>query len=380
MLGKLFSKFLSFICSYIPTTNWIAFSSFPDFTDNAFAMYKYLLQNHYNRKFCFYWLFVDKSIIKEYHEQLLSEDSSISIVYKYSLKGLWVYIRARYVFETHGIFHFLNLRQHPDKHISLWHGMPLKLLGGSIGEVSSPNMNYTIATSVKYQEIMAEAFGVKTDRVILSGQPRCDLQFVTTDWFNEAHIDRSKYNRVGIWMPTYRKAIIGDPRVDGDYKDGSIAFISIDELDSLDEYLSSINTLLIIKIHPMDVLVKYNFKLFTNIVVIKPSLFKSQLYPLLGSCDFLLTDYSSVFIDYQITNKAMAFVMNDINSYKNSRGLYFSNLSEILPGPIIDNIHDLRKFIAAPYVTNRSEKIFNEYFDNLAADRIAKYLRMNVSI
>ncbi len=37
-------------------------------------------------------------------------------------------------------------------------------------------------------------------------------------------ISVSDYDKIGIWLPTYRQSIIGDIRVDGLYNEGGISF------------------------------------------------------------------------------------------------------------------------------------------------------------
>lgn len=373
-IKEVVKRFVSFIGSKIPTTNIISFSSFPDLSDNAYAMFEYLVNKGVDKEFTFYWFILERDRVDELSKQIYMISTNTKAIYKYTIKGLWIYIRSRYVFETHAMFPDIKLKQHADKHISLWHGMPLKKLGGSIGDPSSPNMNYTIATSKKYQEIMAEAFGTDLNHVLITGQPRCDLLFEKTDWFETVGVNSSKFDKIGMWMPTYRKSIVGDIRTDGDFEEGAIAFLKEPDLLELDKHLNSINCLLLVKIHPMDALINYNFKNFTNIIIIKPAQFKNQLYPLLGNCDFLLTDYSSVFIDYQITGKPMAFVMDDIDSYKNSRGLYFENLESILPGPIISSKTELFDYLANVPKKGVLGDLFNQFYDNRSSERIAKKL------
>lgn len=71
----------------------------------------------------------------------------------------------------------------------------------------------------------------------------------------------------------------------------------------------------------------------------------------------------------------MAFVMDDIVEYSNSRGLYFNNLSEILPGPIISDIDELYGFIDSPYITKTSVR-YNDYKDSNASSRILRQLQI----
>ena len=376
-MRKFISNVFSFIANLVPTMNIILFHSFPDVADNSFAMCRYLHLNGYDQKYSFVWLIEDVEKEDLLHKVLEKEGIKAQLIKRISFRGIWMFIRARYVFVSHGLFDAIKLKQHPDKNINLWHGMPLKLLGASEerGVPSSSNFDYVVSSSKFFQNIMAEAFAATKDKVLITGQPRCDLLFEPTDWFDSVGIYPAQYKSVGIWLPTYRKSIIGDIRVDGDYNDRGVSFLGEAELLKLDSFLREVNVLLLLKIHPMDALQNASFDDFTNIVLIKPQEFHFQLYPLLGSCDFMLTDYSSVFIDYQILRRPMGFVMDDIDSYKSTRGFYFEDIEQALPGPILSNLEELCSFIQSPsYIENDIN--FNDYFDNQSSKRICEFLEI----
>lgn len=374
---KYLSSLFSFFANLVPTTKVILFHSFPDVSDNSFAMCRYLHLRGTDKMFSFVWL-VENVENKKINETLEEEGIHALLVKRKSIKGVWMFLRARFVFVTHGLFDDIRLHQHKDKVINLWHGMPLKLLGASEnrGIPCSMNSNLVVASSLLYQKIMSEAFSVMPDHVLVTGQPRCDLLFEKSNWFENNGIKKTKYKSIGIWLPTYRKSIIGDIRIDGEYNDHGVSFLSEDDMRNLDLFLREKNILVLIKIHPMDALQNASFESFTNIILIKPQEFNSQLYPLLGSCDFLLTDYSSVFIDYQILRRPIGFVMNDIEIYKNSRGFYFTDIEKALPGPIISNYDMLCSFIQSPYYTE-TDMNYNDFFDNESSKRICDFLHLN---
>ena len=161
------------------------------------------------------------------------------------------------------------------------------------------------------------------------------------------------------------------PRTDGISTNDTISFLNIADLQDLNIFLSEIKILLIVKLHPMDILQTVDFPLFTNIMIMKQNDFSFQLYPLLGATDFLLTDYSSVWIDYDILDRPMGFVMNDIDEYQKSRGLTFDNISEVLPGPILSDLESLKSFLKTPETYKKeTQKKFNLYKDDQACYRL----------
>jgi len=372
-MKKIISKIASRLLSLVPTRNLIVFTSVPDFADNSYALYKYMIRMSIDDDYDIVWLIVDKARIPDIAELVYCSKRRTSVIYKYSFRGVWSYVRARYVFETHGLFPLIKLTQHEDKHICLWHGMPLKALGATIGMTSSPNSDYTIASSEIFCKIMAEAFAKPCEKVLISGQPRCDLLFEKSEYLVRIGFDKSKYRSVGIWLPTYRKSIYGDIREDGAYKEGYVSIISISDLTKLDDYLEQIGGYLFIKLHIMDILQRETFPDLHNIKIIKQKDFNDQLYPLLGECDYLLTDYSSVFVDYEILQRPIGFVMDDIDEYRNSRGLNFSNLNQVLPGPIIEDFESLLNYINSPSI-KQSQIVWNKYRDANASMRVCSSL------
>ena len=369
-------RVLSFFASHIPTKNQVCFSSTPDFSDNSYALYKCFFSNKLDELYSIVWLVYDRNRLSEIRNRITENGSHNTIaIYKYSFRGVWSYIRSRYVFETHGLYPFLRLDQHPDKHICLWHGMPLKKLGASIGTACSPNCDYTIASSELFQQIMSKAFDKPIERIIITGLPRCDLFFEKSDFLCSIGFERARYRNVGIWLPTYRQSIFGEIRNDGEFTEGNISILSVNDLKNLDDVLGNNGDFLFIKIHLMDALQLFSFPKFNNIRIIKPSDFSYQLYPFIGACDYLLTDYSSVFIDYAITGKPIGFVMDDLLSYKNSRGLYFDNLDQILPGPILSDYNSLVSFIQNPF-RKISPLQFNAFTDDCSSKRVLRFLKL----
>lgn len=370
-------SFLEFIVSKIPlSSNILAFNSYPDYTDNAYAMFLYLHEK-YGKKYKYVWLMNDEKSLQSV--SLKGNNAKyVKLLKKKSLKGFWYFLRAKHVFYTHGIFESIYVRQSANKMINLWHGMPLKRIGlmddKPVGYMH--NLQYTIATSTLFQHIMFKSFGIEKQCVLVTGQPRCDLFNAPTDFFEKSEIDVAKYKSIGIWLPTYRKSIVStEIREDGDFKEGEISFLDGNGLEQLNERLYKSNNLLLIKLHPMDALQNFDFKAYSNIKIIKQKDFHSQLYPLLSKCDYLITDFSSVWVDFELTGKPMAFVFDDFEKYQSNRGFTIDNLLNLLPGKIINNLDGLVEFVNNPEYMKKDVE-FNKFRDCNASKRIAEFLNL----
>ena len=71
-----------------------------------------------------------------------------------------------------------------------------------------------------------------------------------------------------------------------------------------------------------------------------------QLYEILPVFDALITDYSSVAIDYLLIDKPIGFTLDDFEEYRKSRGFVFNDPREYMPGEHIYVLDDLIKFIS----------------------------------
>lgn len=367
-------KLIYLLDQIIPKGKIIIFQSYIELTDNAYGMYEYFKENY--KDFKLVWILYpgrNKKDIKAY--------KNIKIYYHNEILGIYYALRSKYIFSTHySSFDFLNNKDRIK--VNLWHGMPLK----AIGNLDKRNKkikntdDYIIATSQYFKETMSKVFDVKKEKVIITGQPRNDLLFRKSNFFDKMEINKEDYKEIFIWMPTFRNSneILSS---DGKYKENYISIVPFNRIKELNNLLKQKEILLIIKLHPLDILQEYEFEKLSNIIIIKSGDLEKideQLYSLLGATDALITDYSSVWIDYEILDKPIFFVMDDYNEYKNTRGLLFEDFINISPYPIIDSYNKFIEFIenyekidlSNREVTDR----YNKYKDNKSCERIAKYL------
>ena len=75
------------------------------------------------------------------------------------------------------------------------------------------------------------------------------------------------------------------------------------------------------------------------------SQYYGTLYKFLGTTSALITDYSSVFLDYYLLNRPVAFTINDYEEYKEKRGFVFDDVKSLMAGPTISNLDELLKFL-----------------------------------
>jgi CDP-glycerol glycerophosphotransferase (TagB/SpsB family) len=304
------------------------------YADNSKYLFEYI--NEFQPQIRAIWLtnsdeVVDKLKLKDYE------------VYKrYSLKAINVGLRAKYSIFVHsnsadGMM-FLNNNA---KLIQLWHGIPLKKIGNddllifnpkfssNIKQVLFPFANEyydcIISSSEEDKSKFTTAFNSKN--IVIAGYPRNDVLF------NCKYSDNS--NVTITYLPTFRDNL-------GDQIDLFTDFGFI--VEKWNTTLKRLNIILNIKMHPVnkpkdDLLkeyIKYECINFLNEV---------DVAELLLDTDILITDYSSVYFDFLLTNKPIIFAPFDFDKYiKKDRELYY-DYNEVTPGPKCKNWDEVLEWV-----------------------------------
>ena len=155
MLKKTIVKSLILLCKiFAKNEKKIVYHSFPDFSDNSFAMFIYVIENH--KEFKNIWLIDNDSSQKDFLNLISNYTNSLNfeIIKKKSLKGFYSYFTANIIFHTHGLYNILGLID-GQKKVNLWHGMPIKCIGHldkSNNNKVQPS-NFHTATSVSYTHL-----------------------------------------------------------------------------------------------------------------------------------------------------------------------------------------------------------------------------------
>ncbi len=230
--------------------------------------------------------------------------------------------------------------------INTWHGTPLKTLGKKVKNephtIGNVQKNFIQADFLLYpsefmKEHMIEDYmleNISSAKVLLSGYPR-NTAFFDTDSRRKIREDMDIDNKqVIMYMPTWRGAV-GKVNVEISTVYTTYFLLEIDKKLN-DEQILFVN------LHPfVGDSIKYNF--FKHIKQF-PDCYET--YEFLNAADCLITDYSSVFIDFAITKKKIILFTYDEKEYLADRGMYL-NISE-LPFPSVKNVDQLIDEINSP--------------------------------
>ena len=365
----------------------IIFCSYPDYTDNSKAYYEYLLNNHPN-EYELVWL------LKGAKEQNIPTKS-----YKLeSLRGIWELLTAKYTVNT---FFWLEKYTTSKKRINiqLWHGMPVKTIGYAEKNISKKmfkgykkNKNsYLFVTSDIFKVSMSASFLCDPKQIYITGQPRTDCIYQNKDdQIIRDFIGKDKYSKIVVYTPTYKEALRNNRR------EIEHIFNNIFYLDDYSEseffsLLENKNILFIIKPHPFEEQIykgleengRFNHP---NIKIVYNSDMKNNglyFYEFFSIADLMITDFSSIGIDYLITGKPIIFLNSLANEYNKNRGFTLDDNYEILmPGEKVYNFSQLISSIEDAlgedsWKTKRYNMLplIHKYRDGKSSERVYNIMR-----
>lgn len=331
--------FFRYCAMIIPVGNVVMFESLNDYDGNARAVYDYLVQNGYSKKYKFVW--AARNL-----ENIPNDGFCDKIVcLGRGVKNLFYENRARYVFFDNRMP--VARKRKKATYVYLTHGCPF--LKNPKGIIVIDNLcDKCLCTSINLQDFVSEYYTVRKDKIIFAGLPRNDIFFQPVG--NEFEkISNRKFSKKFIWMPTFRQfkyLVNGQERNDSEnsYFLGLPIISSASELQELNEYLKKNDSCLIIKFHPGAKLELEECYEYENIFFVKPDEIKYKdldVYGLFKETDMLISDYSSVVFDYMLLNKPIGYIIDDIDGYK--LGFAFQNILEQMPGHHINNFEELLK-------------------------------------
>jgi len=229
--------------------------------------------------------------------------------------------------------------------VNLWHGVPLKkiaLMDPNLKKAAriyfkkifSENYTWILTTSRELVPVMAKSFQVSEDRLRVWGQPRNDCIFAPPDRkqiLEDVYPDLPEYKKVVLYAPTFR-----------DY--GNTRLFPFEDFDKkvFEDFLEQEKILLLLRLHikeaaAADAYVSSRIRRFGSEEA-------GDVTGMLGMFDLLITDYSSIYIDYLLTDKPLMFLPYDRERYLDGRGMNF-DYDEVTPGPKPETMKEIKEFM-----------------------------------
>ncbi len=256
-----------------------------------------------------------------------------------TFKAVWLQLRAKYAVVSNGISDLEHTFLGRAVIINLWHGIPLKKVcydnkyeknwdspvqkaRDFIVNIPLGNMFY-VATSKMFTEIYQSAFRVHKEQVLCLGQPRSDIFFQ-----KEKPAPYFPGKNIILYCPTHRKE--GAQKID---------IAKLFDLKRLEIFLKENNYYFVVKKHFYHRNEKEELSMYPHII--DATGMELDIQKLIIETKAMVTDYSSIYIDYLLLGLPLLFYCYDYEEYlAKDREMYF-NYEDVTPGFKAKNFDEL---------------------------------------
>lgn len=267
---------------------------------------------------------------------------------------------SKYIFLNDNFMPLAYLMPNPDtKIIQIWHGQgafkkfglhipqPEKIRAREIA--ANQKLDYVVCSSQSVREIYAEAFGVPSEKVLALGSPNQDYYYRHHDLtalrnnFDKLH-PSCKNKLLVLYAPTFRDDREADKHI--------IENIKIKKLKAAFPCQVEI----LVRLHPQ-------VHQSVNLDGVVDVTGYENINELCLISDLLITDYSSICMDFSLMRKPMIFYAYDLEKYKGDRDFYF-DYETYVPGPIATTMDELCAVIEhEDFMTEKNETFRKFNFD-----------------
>ena len=378
--------FLVIPLSYvIPKTNYVVLiSRFGDFDGNLKYLYLYLTRLEDERaEFVF---LTDK---KGVYENL--KVKGIRVWYYPSLVTMFRLLRTRLIIVdgnewTKQLKYFFLFNS---KKVQVWHGTGLKTIGllkpavkalsGFRKKFKKENTYYDLVVLSSDYQVSMRGGAFRYGHLLVNGLPRNDI-FFDQDLIkdnnlgcdNEMIEQAVQFKKNGLnlitYAPTWRKY---------DYSFDHLSF------KDLEAFAKHNRLIYILKLHPKHRCM-LDLKAYQHIVEYDQY---SDIYPLLTLTDLLITDYSSIYLDYLLTDRPIVFYPYDGDEYIGAERELLLDYEQMTPGPMCYSQREMEHQIQRILVEGKDDysaerkslrKKFFKYKDGRSAERLWQAVKNNL--
>lgn len=209
-------------------------------------------------------------------------------------------------------------------------------------------------------DIFSKAFQIDKSHFLYTGVPLTDFYF--DENLKQIGLSRVykrypslKHKKVILYAPTFRKDSLSKMKMEFDIKE---FLLSLD-----DDYL------LVIRVHPS---VHEALQIPADPRVILASKYP-QINDLLLVSDILITDYSSIPVEFSLLQKKMIFFTYDLETYNDTQGLWSVD-DLFFPGPIARTTAEVISHIKDPVIDYNKINQYKTHWNTFSTGTSAKRL------
>lgn len=371
---KLRSKFKNEGLSWIPTTiknrsyiwlnrryfnhykrilpiqnNLIVLESQGDLSDNAWALYAYMKDNGYLEKYHVIWL-VDNLVEARKNHWPNTEFMDKNMEGKPNAQWAKALATCKWFIYDHCSMIAPFVKRPEQQVIYLSHGCGGYKAPKGGDPTSNPTRDDMVTvTGPLAADYTAHFWSEPIEKMKITGYPKLDYFFKDNDEVARKINDRwhfNSYKKVIYWMPTFRQSVA--KQISEDYinnQTGLPIFETEDSLKQFSDYLKKHDLLMVFKLHHLQAGLPIFKKHFDNILIVHDEDLHDmgiQLYQFIPFADVMISDYSSITVDYLLLDRPMIFTLDDYEQYEKSRGLYPKNAIDYMKGYHVYNQEELQ--------------------------------------
>lgn len=318
----------------LPVQNIILFESVPDLSDNSKAVFDEMIRIGLNKEYRMVWLVRDGSNRKLPIIDNVEYISAEGKAFKERMAVLKIKNIAKYLIccnifllrERKGQISFYLTHGTPIKYVKSYYTVPKKV-------------DYCLAASPNLNSLVSDQFNIDEKKLFSLGFPRNDA--LTAPKRDLSRLFGKRYDKIIVWYPTFRQHKSGG----GTASRNALPIIHDQaKAKKLNDFAMKQNTLIVVKPHfAQDISYIKDLNL-NNIVFINDEFFfqnNISSYEFVGSCDALITDYSSIYFDYMLCDKPIGLVWEDYEEYKQNPG-FAIDMDHYMKGA--EKIYSLEEF------------------------------------
>ena len=349
----------------------ILFNSFAGrkFDDSPFALFEAMKKDERFKGYKLVWAFHDTEQYEVCGAEKIKTDTS-----EYFRKAL----KAKVWITNSSFERGLHFKNKNTFYFNTWHGTPIKKMGKDIendqsfGEKGKNSTDVMTAQSDFEIDVFSRMFGIPKDHFLKCGLPRNDIlcsydESLRKEFRNKLGIKDCQ--KVILYCPTFRE-------FEKDTRNNVVLKPPI-HLNKWKEELGE-RYILLFRAH-YEVSKALDIK---DDEFVKDVTDYQSLNELMIASDILISDYSSVFIDYSIMDKPMLHFTYDYDKYATLRGMYFDIREYINGSENEEGIIKLLKELDTEKEIDRTKqfrKEFVQYCGNAVKESmncIAKHLHI----
>ena len=315
-------------------------------TDNPYALFRYMLDREEYKAYKHVWVLENIDANKPITSKYLHY-SNVEFVELGSDQYFRRLAQAKYLINN-VTFPTYFTKKTNQIYVNTWHGTPLKKMGFDMpnGRTESYNMirnflmaDYMIAANPTMTKMYLDSYrlrGIMPGKIIEEGYPRNDLLF---DRDNREEIIH-QIKQFGVEIDSKKKIILYAPTWRG--TNGKAVVNGQELLDARAELEAGID------LDEYQVLIKPHQLVYQKLK--DDERYRSALIPsfldaneILSITDILISDYSSIFLDYLSTDRPVLFYMPDLEEYKKERGV--DDSIDQMPGPCRGKLSDIAELV-----------------------------------